>query len=145
MKNLKSALAGALLLGTSFLIPQTSRGDEIALQLGVIPNSALIEPGNQNFYNWVLFQKLKLQLDLFNSHFFLGGGASVFEVTQKIPPSADVFCSNVSVFTGLQFKNCKIVGEYERRYPKSPYSNLPIFNKGNNSVSLYFEWKKKLK
>ena len=142
MKNLKSALAGALFLGTSLLTPQTSRGDEIALQLGIIPHSALIEPGNQNFYDWVLFQKINLELGFFNNHFFFGGSMGAFEVPQKKTPGPWVFYGTWDVYAALQFGDWRIVGDHESRHPVSPYSTKPIFNQDSHYTSIYLEWKK---
>jgi len=131
MTNLQKILAGALILGASFLHPQASRADEFSLEAGVIPDAELWVASKQTKYPLVLYQEASAEID-FLKYFFVGGAVSIYEVPQTNTPAPWPFCINLIFNAGLQFgnqsENLKIIYKHQSQHPINPYATTPMFN-----------------
>jgi hypothetical protein len=153
MKNgLRNSLA-ALCLGAKLLSPVKSDASEVIMEAGIMPNAVWLNPNGDSYYNKdVLFQTIGLELDFLNlpkfkfipeTHFFVGGKMTIFEVPQNNTVSPWVFYSSIIASAGIRFgEDFRIFYEHRSNHPMDPYS-VPMMALDQFYDRILLEYKKK--
>ncbi len=119
MGKLRNLLA-ATGIGISLLFPALSHADEFSVKAGIVTDTALVNPKNQEVNNKVLLQTLDAKIDIFK-YAFIGGSMTAFEVPQTNTLAPWVFYSDIKLNAGFQWNNLKLEYEHGSQHPVTPY------------------------